>query len=74
MAFAAACDRTVLVTTPDVTAMTDAYAFLKVFVRQCAAAGVPRELPLLVVNRATSDQEARPWESAQTTNLFSKAA
>ncbi len=59
VAFAAACDRTVLVTTPDVTAMTDAYAFLKVFVRQCAAAGVPRELPLLVVNRATSDQEAQ---------------
>ena len=56
---AAACDRTILVTTPDVTAMTDAYAFLKVFVRQCAAAGVPRELPLLVVNRAASDQEAR---------------
>ncbi|MGB0332460.1 MAG: cellulose synthase operon protein YhjQ/BcsQ [Planctomycetota bacterium] len=58
VAFAAACDRTVLVTTPDVTAMTDAYAFLKVFVRQSAATGTPRELPLLVVNRATSGQEA----------------
>lgn len=59
VAFAAACDQTVLVTTPDVTAMTDAYAFLKVFVRQCAALGQQRELPLLVVNRATSDQEAK---------------
>ena len=39
--------------------MTDAYAFLKVFVRQCAALGQQRELPLLVVNRATSDQEAK---------------
>ncbi len=58
VAFAAACDRTVLVTTPDVTAMTDAYAFLKVFVRQCAALGQRRELPLLVVNRATSEKEA----------------
>ncbi|MDB2576137.1 P-loop NTPase [Planctomycetota bacterium] len=59
VAFAAACDRTVLVTTPDVTAMTDAYAFLKVFVRQCAALGQRRELPLLVVNRATSENEAK---------------
>lgn len=58
VAFAAACDQTVLVTTPDVTAMTDAYAFLKVFVRQCEAAGERRALPLLVVNRATSAKEA----------------
>lgn len=52
VAFAAASDVTLLVTTPDVTAMTDAYAFLKVFVRQCAAQGIERPMPLIVVNRA----------------------
>jgi len=56
--FAAACDRTLLVTTPDVTAMTDAYAFLKVFVRLCALHGERRPLPWLVVNRAASVGEA----------------
>ncbi|MEL6715819.1 MAG: P-loop NTPase, partial [Planctomycetota bacterium] len=58
VAFAAACDLTVLVTTPDLTAMTDAYAFLKVFARQCAAQGIERPMPLLVVNRAASEEEA----------------
>jgi flagellar biosynthesis protein FlhG len=53
VAFAAACDLVLLVTTPDVTAMTDAYAFLKVFVRQN-----PRAMPLLVVNRCTEQGEA----------------
>jgi len=53
IAFAAACDLVLLVTTPDVTAMTDAYAFLKVFVRQN-----PRAMPLLVVNRCTERGEA----------------
>jgi flagellar biosynthesis protein FlhG len=51
--FATACDLVLLVTTPDVTAMTDAYAFLKVFVRQN-----PRAMPLLVVNRCTERGEA----------------
>ncbi|MEM9799755.1 MAG: cellulose synthase operon protein YhjQ/BcsQ [Planctomycetota bacterium] len=59
VAFAAACDMTVLVTTPDVTAMTDAYAFLKVFVRQCAAQGIDRPMPVLVVNRAADEEEAQ---------------
>lgn len=58
VAFAAACDVTLLVTTPDVTAMTDAYAFLKVFVRQCSTQGITRPMPLLVVNRAQDQQEA----------------
>ncbi|MDG1049631.1 MAG: P-loop NTPase [Planctomycetota bacterium] len=58
VAFAAACDQTLLVTTPDVTAMTDAYAFLKVFTRQCEALGERRALPLLVVNRAANADEA----------------
>ncbi|MEM8709328.1 MAG: AAA family ATPase [Planctomycetota bacterium] len=58
VAFAVACDATVVVTTPDVTAMTDAYAFLKVFVRQCEAQGIDRPMPYLVVNRATSVAEA----------------
>ena len=58
VAFAAACDTSLLVTTPDVTAMTDAYAFLKVFVRQCTAQGIARPMPYLVVNRAESQEEA----------------
>ncbi len=53
VAFAAACDLVVLVTTPDATAMTDAYAFLKVLRRQDAGARVR-----LVVNRAPSPSEA----------------
>ena len=39
--------------------MTDAYAFLKVFVRQCAAQGIARPMPYLVVNRAQSEEEAK---------------
>ena len=38
--------------------MTDAYAFLKVFARQCAAQGIARPMPYLVVNRAESQEEA----------------
>lgn len=53
LAFAAATDLVVLVTTPDVTAMTDAYAFLKVLVQR-----KPDVDPLLVVNRATNHDEA----------------
>lgn len=51
--FAAASDLVLLVTTPDLTAMTDAYAFLKVLVARC-----PRVRPLLVVNRAHDVEEA----------------
>lgn len=58
VAFAVACDAAVVVTTPDITAMTDAYAFLKVFVRQCEAQGIDRPMPYLVVNRATNAAEA----------------
>ena len=54
VAFAAAADLVVLVTTPDVTAMTDAYAFLKVLWRQR-----PQGEVLLVVNRTRSEEEAR---------------
>ncbi len=50
VAFAAACDLVLVVTTPDVTAMTDAYALLKVlFGRR------PSALPLLLVNRVPHD-------------------
>lgn len=52
--FAAACDEILLVTTPDVTAMTDAYAFLKVLLRSR-----PGSRPLLVVNRAEDEAEAK---------------
>jgi flagellar biosynthesis protein FlhG len=54
VSFAAASDLVVVVTTPDVTAMTDAYAFLKVLLRTR-----PECQPLLVVNRAKDFEEAR---------------
>ncbi len=53
VALAAACDRVLIVTTPDVTALTDAYAFLKVLLQRD-----PDCTPLLVVNRAVSESEA----------------
>lgn len=58
LAIARAADRVVVVTTPDLTAMTDAYAFLKVL-------GIPATgpAPLLVVNRAPC--EAVATDSAQ---------
>lgn len=52
VAFAAACRCTLLVTTPDLTAMTDAYAFLKVLYARRPEARV-----LLVVNRVHSPEE-----------------
>jgi flagellar biosynthesis protein FlhG len=51
---AAASDLCLLVTTPAVTAMTDAYAFLKVLLRSA-----PDAEPLLVVNRARDLEQAR---------------
>ena len=53
LTLAAACDLTLLVTTPDLTAMTDAYAFLKVLVARCD------RVPLLLVNRARDEEEAQ---------------
>ena len=53
VSFARAADRTLVVTTPDLTAMTDAYAFLKVLEARGA-----RQVPFLVVNRASSEEEA----------------
>ena len=53
VALAAACERVLLVTTPDVTALTDAYAFLKVLLQRD-----PRSNPCFVVNRAASADEA----------------
>ncbi len=46
LVFASACDEVLVVTTPDLTAMTDAYAFIKVLVTKR-----PGLVPLLVVNR-----------------------
>jgi flagellar biosynthesis protein FlhG len=53
LAFARAADRVVVVTTSDLTAMTDAYAFLKVI-------GIPSTgpAPALVVNRAPTEAAA----------------
>ena len=53
MAFAAAADRLLLVVTPDVTSMTDAYGFLKVH-NQVRPAGEV----LFVVNRAVDEDQA----------------
>ena len=53
LAFARACDLALIVTTPDLTAMTDAYAFLKLLV-----AGRSGARPLLLVNRARDEEEA----------------
>jgi len=53
VALAAASDVVLIVTTPDVTALTDAYAFLKVFLRR-----KPEVSPLLVVNRVSCYEEA----------------
>ncbi|MFT7668892.1 MAG: flagellar biosynthesis protein FlhG [Planctomycetota bacterium] len=54
VAFASASDLVVVITTPAVTAMTDAYAFIKVLLRSN-----PQAIPLLVVNRAHSTEEAQ---------------
>jgi flagellar biosynthesis protein FlhG len=51
--FAGACDMILIVTTPDLTAMTDAYAFYKVLLQSRADAEVR-----LLVNRATGEEEA----------------
>lgn len=51
--FACASDLVLLVTTPDLTAITDAYAFLKVFLRR-----QPQGEVLLVVNRAHDEDQA----------------
>jgi flagellar biosynthesis protein FlhG len=53
MAFARASDLTLIVTTPDLTAMTDAYAFLKLLF-----AGRAGTKALLLVNRASGAEEA----------------
>ena len=52
VSFAAAADVVLLVTTPDVTAMTDAYAFLKVLLQRN-----PGSRPLLVVNRVVCERD-----------------
>jgi flagellar biosynthesis protein FlhG len=53
IAFAAASDVVLIVTTPDVTALTDAYAFLKALLARRGDCD-----PLFAVNRAASDEEA----------------
>ena len=53
LAFARASDVTLVVTTPDLTAMTDAYAFLKVLLAEPS-----HTTPLLLVNRVRGEEEA----------------
>ncbi len=52
IAFAAASDRVFVVTTPAVTALTDAYAFLKVLLTRR-----PHCLPRLIINRVVLPEE-----------------
>jgi len=54
ISFAAASDVVLIITTPDVTALTDAYAFLKALLLKRSDCE-----PLFAVNRATSETEAR---------------
>jgi flagellar biosynthesis protein FlhG len=54
IAFAAASDVVLIVTTPDVTALTDAYAFLKALLLRRGECD-----PVFAVNRAASEEEAR---------------
>jgi flagellar biosynthesis protein FlhG len=51
--FALACDLVLIVTTPDLTAMTDAYALLKVLRARRGSC-----VPLLLVNRAAGAEQA----------------
>jgi flagellar biosynthesis protein FlhG len=53
IAFAAASDALLIVTTPDITALTDAYAFLKALLQRR-----PDCAPMFLVNRVTSEEEA----------------
>jgi flagellar biosynthesis protein FlhG len=64
LAFAAACDAVLVVTTPDATSMTDAYAFIKVL-----HARRPDLVPLLAVNRVggEGDREAAPERLPEAT-------
>ena len=54
LGFAKCCDQVLVVTTPDLTAMTDAYAFVKVLSNRR-----PGARPLLVVNRAFDEEHAQ---------------
>jgi flagellar biosynthesis protein FlhG len=54
MAFAAAADDTLLILTPDPASLTDAYAFSKLYLRSTGT-----RLPLVLVNMAASESEAR---------------
>jgi flagellar biosynthesis protein FlhG len=54
MAFAAAADDTLLILTPDPASLTDAYAFSKLYLR-----GTGTRLPLVLVNMAANETEAR---------------
>jgi flagellar biosynthesis protein FlhG len=60
LAFASACDVVLVVTTPDLTAMTDAYALLKVLL-----ARAPTCVPLLVVNRVVDELDEHADHAAE---------
>jgi flagellar biosynthesis protein FlhG len=59
LAFAAAADRVLLVTTPEPAALTDAYGVLKALDAWSRAAGREVATPELVVNQAAGAEEAR---------------
>lgn len=60
MHFAAASDEAIVVLTPDPASLTDAYAFVKILMRAFTAP------PLVVVNMAANDAEARRTADALT--------
>jgi len=59
LAFAAAADRVLLVTTPEPAAVTDAYGVLKALDAWSRAAGIEVPTPELVINLAAGVDEAR---------------
>lgn len=73
--FATRADETLLVLTPDPAALTDAYAFVKLLLRQTAKTGGRRK-PLMLVNMVENETEARRTRDAlaKTCNAFLKTA
>lgn len=59
LAFAAVADRVVVVTTPDLAALTDAYGLIKALDRHGAAAGADIPTPEVLVNHASGVEEGR---------------
>ena len=66
MRFACASDECLVVLTPDPAALTDAYAFIKLYIRRAGG-----RLPSFVVNQVTSAREAEQVAKALTSSCQS---